>query len=424
MPLQESIFDKIFNAKIDPFKTSKLQDELDSGESDTEFRMYYDDTRRPHSNRTMVPMCLYNNESEKLSRVSFPYIDRKTGISKCSKTEIPWWQADMSIQERAKWKKYSYWVFNISNLPPLPNGMTIFQTINKSQHPWNCVGMDATGLSGVPEHPNGNGINDKGILSYLNQANDSIWRFMAYTTPIPNTTKLYIYDTGAGWHVDKTISRDDPLSSGACDRSRFGDICDRTSDRSSDRTSDRSSDRTSDRSSDRSSDRTRPRLIDDFNDDRYAYAPNPDKMFTTKKATYGGAGPVGKIENIQLYITPDENSELTLVQGGLPYIWVCERNHNEFLCPASILVPFSTELYKIFPKTLKPLGYLTALRQCIKNNQNWIKYKAGNSNQIRSELLSMNYEQEVNPNWKTYVILLLMIILVIISFAIFYLFKK
>ena len=293
-----------------------------------DFNQYFDNKKRPISFRTMIPMCLWINKTDKLSRLDFPYVNKQTGAVSCDlESEIDDQKQQLSPSERAKWKNYNYWVFNVFNLPPKPAGMSIFQATNKKKAPWNLIGLGNAGILGNPNSL----INDayvweNGIFAFLDQSDDNVWRFMTYTQPVANTKKLYIYDTNT-WNV--TIDKNQP--------------------------------------------------------------PDPKDILNSDKARYGGATPVGRDSPAQLYITPDRDDELSLSTYGSSYMWVCEQEYTQFVCPESIIIPYSPNLYKELnlSKSIKPTGYLTALKQGSQNMQNWIKYKSGDSNKARSKLLSI-----------------------------------
>ena len=333
--------------------------------ADIDFTQYFDNKTRPISFRTMVPMCLWVNKIDKLSRINFPYLDRKDGTASCSLDNKPQaWQINMSSDEKGRWKLYNYWVFNVFNLPPRPAGMQIFQATNKKEPPWNLIGLGEAGIFGNSKSI----INDaiiweSGIFKILDQSDDSIWRFMTYTKPIPNTKMLYIYDTNL-WNVPPTNNK-----------------------------------------------------IQD-----------PKNILESKTASHGKATPVGLNQPSQLYITPDPEKDLQLSRFGASYIWVCEKEYTQFICPKSIIIPYTSDLYKQFPQSpgelLKPIGYWTAMKQSTRNMQNWIKYKDGSSDGYRHQLLSLNYKEELETNKNTILIIITLIILVILIITIFYLFKK
>jgi hypothetical protein len=331
--------------------------------ADTDFNHYFDNKKRPISFRTMIPMCLWINKTDKLSRIDFPYVNKQTGTVYCDiEREISAQKQKLSPQERAKWKNYNYWVFNVFNLPPKPAGMSIFQATNKSKPPWNLIGLGNAGILGNPNSLiNDAYIWENGIFTFLDQSDDNVWRFMTYTQAVPNTKMLYIYDTNT-WNV--TIDKN--------------------------------------------------------------LLPDPKDILNSDKARYGAATPVGRDNPAQLYITPDPEPELTISSNGSSYIWVCEQEYTQFICPESIIIPYSAHLYKELnlSKSIKPTGYLTALKQGTQNMQNWIKYKSGSSNSIRSKLLSINYQQETNPSRNNILIIFSLILLTIITSVIIYLFKK
>ena len=233
-----------------------------------EFDQYKNTTQIPL--RTMVPMCLWVNKKDKLSRIDCPYFDQINRKVVCSMNPIPWWQEKMKPNERNKWKKYNYWVFNVLNLPPRPRGMQIWQVTNKSEAPWNNIGLAPSGaLAGSKLSTDDSFTWEQGIFKNINddEKND-IWRFMTYSQPVPNTKKLYIYNTNQ-W--DRTLTQDNNL-------------------------------------------------------------PNPDNLLSAKQSKNGTAGPVGINEPAQLYITPDEETDLSLAGLGGSYIWDCEKEYTQFGC--------------------------------------------------------------------------------------------
>jgi hypothetical protein len=330
--------------------------------ADIDFNQYFNNKKRPISFRTMIPMCLWVNKTDKLSRIDFPYVDKKTGKVYCDiERELQNQNKELSPSERAKWKNYNYWVFNAFNLPPKPAGMTIFQATNKKQAPWNLVGLANAGIVGNPNSLiNDAYIWENGLFKFLDQSDDNVWRFLTYTQPVPNTKMLYIYDTNT-WNVK-------------IDKNQV---------------------------------------------------PDPKDILNSHRSRDGGATPVGRDNPSQIYITPDPE-DLSPLGHGSSYIWVCEREYTQFICPESIIIPYSTSLYKELnlSKSIKPQGYLTALKQSTQNTQNWIKYKAGSSNNLRSSLLEINYQHEINPPRDNILIILSLIILSIITLTIIYLFKK
>jgi hypothetical protein len=357
--MSSNIFENIYNEKQNPFTGNNIKKRTFA---DVDFNNYFNNKTRPVTFRTMIPMCLWVNKKNKLSRIDYPYLNRANGKITCNQdSNIPDWQQSMTEAEKKEWTLYNYWVFNVFNLPPRPAGMNIFQITNKSQPPWNLIGFGNAGILGNPNSL----INDayeweSGIFTILNQNDSSQWRFMTYTQPVPNTKMLYIYDTNV-WNVD--IKKNT--------------------------------------------------------------LPNPKNILTSATSKNGTASPVGIDQPGQLYITPERDDSLTLNTIGSAYIWVCEREYTQFICPNSIIIPYSPDIFKKynFQKT-KPLGYLTALAQSTRNMQNWIKYKGGSSNTIRSKLLTLNYNKTTNPIHNKLLIIYGIIIFSIVIVAIFYLFKK
>lgn len=333
--------------------------------SDINFKHYFDNKKRSISFRTMVPMCLWVNKTDKLSRIDFPYVDKQTGRSYCDRSEIDDPGADtgelVTDAEKAKWKLYNFWVFNVFNLPPLPTGMSIFQATNKQVPPWNLIGFGNSGILGNEKSLINNAfIWEKGLFTILDQSDNETWRFMTYTQPVPNTKQLYIYETNS-WKVQ-------------VDKNQI---------------------------------------------------PNPKDILNSNKASVGAATPVGIDQPSQYYITPEPDDDMVISSWGSSYIWVCEREYTQFICPDSIIIPYSPDLYRQgFSKSSLPVGYLTALKQSAQNMQNWVKYKAGSSNKNRSELLALNYQLETNPPVNHILIIFSLIILSTITLTIIYLFKK
>ena len=357
--MSSNIFENIYNKKQNPFTENNIKNRTFG---DVHFNNYFNNKTRPISFRTMIPMCLWINKKNKLSRIDYPYLNRADGKIECNlNSNNPEWQQNMTNAERKEWKLHNYWVFNVFNLPPRPAGMNIFQITNKTQPPWNLIGFGNAGIMGNPNSL----INDayeweSGIFSMLDQNNPSQWRLMTYTQPVPNTKMLYIYDTNI-WNVN--IKKNS--------------------------------------------------------------LPNPKNILESKTSKDGTASPVGIDQPGQLYITPERDDSLSLNTIGSSYIWVCEKEYTQFICPNSIIIPYSPDMFKNynFQKT-KPLGYLSALDQSTRNMQNWIKYKGGSSNTMRSKLLTLNYNKTTNPMQNKLSTIYVLIIFSIVIFIIFYLFKK
>ena len=352
-------------AKENPFLNGPLT--LPSGkEIASRYHEVYNNTKRPLYFRTMIPMCLYVNDTDLISRVDFPYIDRKTNKSVCNlEGQTLSWQKDMSASEKAKWKRYTYWVFNVTNLPPLPSGMAIFQIVNKNKKPWNTIGMNTTGLVGS-KHSGANQsiIGDMGVFSFITDKADNIWRFMTYTQPVPNTTKLYIYNTANRWNVSTETPTETPD------------------------------------------------------------APDLTKLLNSKNSKYGVAGPIGSTAPPQLFITPNKHPKLLLRTSFLPYIWVCDKEYTQFVCPNSIIVPYDKSSVSTLYKNLKSLGYWSALRQSVNNTGNWIKYRHGDDSKARNILDKINYFTMRRSSWKKQIIIFSLLLLCIILFTTMYLFKN
>jgi hypothetical protein len=363
--METNIFENVYKRKKNPFTTTKTFSIFNNND----FNNYFDNKKRPIPLRTMIPMCLWVNKTKKLSRIDYPYLDRKTGKISCKSTnsqiskhsELPTWLQNMKQHEQKEWKQYNYWVFNVFNLPPKPNGMNIFQVTNKSEYPWNLVGLGDAGVLGNPNSIIYNADNwESGLFTFLDQNDDTQWRFMTYTQPVPNTKILYIYDTNM-WNVNIPKNK----------------------------------------------------------------IPDAKNILNSKISRFGAASPVGVNSPSQLYITPEPDNELNLSFTGSAYLWVCEREYTQFICPESIIIPYSEDLFTIygFSKT-KPLGYLTALAKSTRNMQDWIKYKSGSSNKIRSKLSTLNYNKTVKPIENTLTIVLSLVIFSCIVVVLFYLFKK
>ena len=266
-----------------------------------EFDQYKNTTQIPL--RTMVPMCLWVNKKDKLSRIDCPHFDKINRKIICNMNSIPWWQEKMKQDERNEWKKYDYWVFNVLNLPPRPYGMQIWQVTNKSESPWNNIGLAPAGSTGVSKLATDNSFTwEQGIFKNINDDKKSdIWRFITYSQPVPNTKKLYIYNTNR-WNV--SLSKDNDM------------------------------------------------------------VPNPNDLFSAKQSKDGKAGPVGINAPAQLYITPDEESELSLAGLGGSYIWVCEKEYTQFACTESLIIPYTDDLnVKLGLRTVTPLGYWSAMKK-------------------------------------------------------------
>ena len=345
--------------------TEKQKDELLSANTQkyktpVKFDTIYDNKKRPILFRTMIPMCLYVNKSKKISRVEFPTYDKSAGGAYCN------WMAKMSNQftdaERKEWKLYNYWVFNFMNLPPLPLNMFPFQIKNKADAPYNTIGLTITGLAGTPNATNldTSYANDEGIFSFLDNDDPNMWRFVTYTYPVPNTTKLYIYDTGLAWNT--TLA---------------------------------------------SKDSTAPPL---------SGQPDGPGILNSKTAKNGIAGPVGTNYPAQLYITPEQNYDMSLNTSGVHYLWVCEQEYSRFDIVNGTLVPN--------PTLQHGFGYLTSLKKSAENLENWMKFNHGDNNQLRSQLLTLNYKKMINPPADTYIIILSILFIAFVLFASLYLFKN
>jgi hypothetical protein len=184
---------------------------------------------------------------------------------------------------------------------------------------------------------------------------------MTYSQPVPNTKKLYIYNTNK-WDIPKMDK--DTLS-------------------------------------------------------------NPLELLSAKQSKNGAAGPVGVNQPAQLYVTPDEETDLSLAGLGGSYIWVCEKEYTQFGCTESLIVPYTDDLHvKLGLRSVTPLGYWSAMKKSISFMQNWVKYATWNSDTLRPELLDLNYKIERDPNWKKSLTIMSITMLLIICMVLFYLFKK
>lgn len=137
--------------------------------------------------KTMVPLYLYINEKEHLTRIQPPSIT-KTGDFEC---RFPLYD------NHPDWKLHTFWVLNISNVPPVPNSTIALQSINNKKAPYTLTSLTHTGIVGNAQVPTSAFKRDHGLFS----VRDPSWRFLAYNKPIANTVKLYIYDTNFSHNV-------------------------------------------------------------------------------------------------------------------------------------------------------------------------------------------------------------------------------
>jgi len=162
--------------------TIKLQTDR-TYDSEIDFNKYYPDNTT--SFNTMIPLCLYVNNKKQLSRIQLPSINTENKVT----CEFSKYDND------PEWKVYNFWVFNIANLPPLPLALMILQVTNNNDSPYNLQSLSPHGIGGNPTtNPDSHYFtNDKGIFNFINEKNQ--WRFVTYYKPVPNTVKLYVYDT-------------------------------------------------------------------------------------------------------------------------------------------------------------------------------------------------------------------------------------
>lgn len=150
------------------------------------FNTIYDNSKKKTVYDTMIPLYLYINEKEQLSRIQCPSVNNNNELY-CSKFNF-------SVPEN--WKLYTYWVFNFINLPPLPNSMKPFIITNDKNSPFNLKDISITGLQGnISTNIDISTAIEKPIFDFIDIDNTDSFRFVTYTKPVPNTRKLYIYDT-------------------------------------------------------------------------------------------------------------------------------------------------------------------------------------------------------------------------------------